>query len=236
MSMPSTLASFQENHLSEKPLLVIGNKHYSSWSLRPWLLLRHFGVDFNEQRLPLDTPEFGDEIARLSPSRRVPVLHHEGRVIWDSLAICEYVNEVFLDGRGWPSTLSQRALARSASAEMHSGFAAMRSQLPMNCSRLPDAYRWDESAQADIDRVQTLWEDLRAVAPKGDFLCGGFSIVDAMFAPVVIRFHGYGPALAPASAQYVATMLAHPGMRAWMAAGVAEQERLDKYESLRRLS
>jgi glutathione S-transferase len=119
---------------------------------------------------------------------------------------------------------------------MHSGFAAMRSQLPMNCSRQPDAYRWDESAQADIDRVQTLWEDLRAVAPKGDFLCGGFSIVDAMFAPVVIRFHGYGPALADRLPPNMSRHAGASGMRAWMAAGVAEQERLDKYESLRRLS
>lgn len=220
--------------MAAKPLLVIGNKHYSSWSLRPWLLLTHFAIDFDEQRLPLDTPEFADEIARLSPSRRVPVLHHQGRVIWDSLAIAEYVNEVFLGGRGWPSELGRRALARSAAAEMHSSFADLRGQLPMNCSRQPDAYRWDDRAQADIDRVQALWADLRANAGEGPYLCGDFSIVDAMFAPVVIRFHGYGPALSPVAATYVATMLAHPGMQAWMADGIAESERLDKYESLKR--
>ena len=106
-----------------KPTLVIGNKNYSSWSLRPWLLMRHHGVAFDEVRLPLDTPEFASDIARWSPSGRVPVLHRGDLVVWDSLAICEYVNETFLDGRGWPRRLPQaRAVARAVSAEMHSGF------------------------------------------------------------------------------------------------------------------
>jgi glutathione S-transferase len=214
-------------------LLVIGNKNYSSWSLRPWLLMRHFDVPFEERRLPLDTPEFTSEVERLSPSRRVPVLHDDGLVIWDSLAICEYVNEAMLDGRGWPDDRSARALARSAAAEMHSGFTALRTQLPMNCARSPDRYRWDAEAQADIDRVQALWADLRGHhAQQGPFLAGQFSIVDAMFAPVAVRFRGYGVELDSTARAYVDALLALPAMQAWISEGVAETERLAKYEHL----
>jgi glutathione S-transferase len=216
-------------------LLVIGNKNYSSWSLRPWLLLRHFGLPFEERRLLLDTPEFAREVAQLSPSRRVPVLHDDGLVIWDSLAICEYVSEALLDGRGSPQARDSRALARSASAEMHAGFVALRNQLPMNCARQPDGYRWDEAAQQDIDRVQALWSELRARhAGSGDFLCGEFGIVDAMFAPVAIRFAGYGVPLDASARAYVDALLALPALREWITAGIAEVERLDKYEQLGR--
>jgi glutathione S-transferase len=214
------------------PLLVIGNKHYSSWSLRPWVLLRHFGVTFTEQRLTLDSDAFRAEIGRWSPTGCVPVLHHEGLVVWDSLAICEYVNETFLDGRGWPQSGPLRAQARSAACEMHSGYAALRQQLPMNCSRQPDGYRWDAAAQRDIDRVQQLWSGLLE-ASGGPFLCGGFGIVDAMFAPVAIRVRGYGVELTPAAQAYVDALLALPAMVEWISAGCAESERLSKYESLR---
>lgn len=215
-------------------LLVIGNKNYSSWSLRPWLLLRQFGVPFEERRLALDTEAFGREIGALSPSGRVPVLHHQGRVIWDSLAICEYANETWLEGRGWPSDVSARAVARSASAEMHSGFAALRTQLPMNCDRTPNAYRWDAAAEQDIARIQALWTDLRArFGAGGEFLCGRFGIVDAMFAPVAIRFRGYGVACEGAAADYCAALLALPAMQEWIAAGIAEPERLPKYNALK---
>lgn len=214
--------------------LVIGNKNYSSWSLRPWLLLRQFGVPFEERRLALDTEAFAREIGALSPSGRVPVLHHQGRVIWDSLAICEYANETWLEGRGWPSDVSARAAARSASAEMHSGFAALRTQLPMNCDRTPNAYRWDAAAAQDIARIQALWTDLRArLGAGGEFLCGRFGIVDAMFAPVAIRFRGYGVACEGAAADYCAALLALPAMQEWIAAGIAEPERLPKYNALR---
>jgi len=209
------------------PLLVIGNKNYSSWSLRPWLLLRHFGVAFDELRLSLDTPEFFADIGRWSPTRTVPVLHDEGLVVPDSLAICEYVNERWLEGRGWPADLRTRAKARAAAAEMHSGFRALRTQMPMNCRRKPDAYRWDAQAQADIDRVQQLWRELRdEFATGGDFLCGGFSVVDAMFAPVVMRFLGYGAALDDNARGYVDAMTALPALREWRAAADAEAERI----------
>lgn len=209
------------------PLLVIGNKNYSSWSLRPWLLLRHFGVAFDEVRLPLDTPEYHAQIGRWSPTRRVPVLHDDGLVIPDSLAICEYANERWLDGRGWPRDMRTRALARAAAAEMHSGFGALRQQLPMNCRRQPDGYSGDASAAADIARVQALWRELRGhTAADGAFLCGEFGIVDAMFAPVVMRFVGYGVTLDEHARSYVEAMTALPALREWRAAAEAEPEHL----------
>ena len=220
------------------PLLVIGNKNYSSWSLRPWLLLRHFGVAFDELRLKLDTPEFHAEIDKWSLTRTVPVLHDDGLVVPDSLAICEYANERWLDGRGWPADLRTRAKARAAAAEMHSGFRALRTQLPMNCRRQPDNYRWDANAQADMDRIQQLWGELRSEhADQGalqgsDFLCGSFGIVDAMFAPVVMRFIGYGVALDDNATRYVEAITALPAMREWRAAAEAEPEHIAATDNL----
>jgi len=216
-----------------KLTLVIGNKNYSSWSLRPWIFLRHHGLAFAERRLPLDTPEFQQEIRRWSPTARVPVLHDGARVVWDSLAICEYASRFLLDGKGWPAGRDAQAQALSAAAEMHSGFTALRSQLPMNCRRRPDSYRWDADAQRDIDRVQQLWRELRAQhGAGGDFLCGGFGIVDAMFAPVAVRFRGYGVECDPVSAAYRDALLALPAFREWDAAAAAEAERIGKYEAL----
>ncbi|GHA89751.1 glutathione S-transferase family protein [Cognatilysobacter bugurensis] len=217
--------------MSARPALVIGNKNYSSWSLRPWLLMRAFGVEFDEVRLPLDTPEFADRIGALSPTRRVPVLHDGELVLVDSLAICEYVNERWLDGRGWPDAMGARALARAAAAEMHSGFAALRSQLPMNSRRRPDGYRWDAKAQADVDRVQQLWGELRMRhRDEGDFLCGRFGIVDAMFAPVAIRFAGYGVPVDDVGAAYMRALDALPAMREWREAAARESEVIEGSE------
>jgi glutathione S-transferase len=215
------------------PLLVIGNKNYSSWSLRPWLLLRHFGVAFDELRLNLDTPEFFEQIGQWSPTRTVPVLHDDGLVVADSLAICEYANERWLDGRGWPTDLRVRAVARAAAAEMHSGFRALRLQLPMNCRRVPDGYRWEEKAQADIDRVQQVWSTLRAAhGVGGDFLCGSFGIVDAMFAPVAMRFIGYGVAMDANAQAYVDALCALPALREWREAARVEPEHLPATDNL----
>ena len=215
------------------PLLVIGNKNYSSWSLRPWLLLRHFGVDFEERMLPLDTPQFHAQIDRWSPNRRVPALHDEGLVVWDSLAICEYANERWLEGRGWPPSLAARAQARAAAAEMHSGFGALRAQLPMNCHRRPDAYRWDAAADTDIARVQQVWAQLRqSHGEGGDFLCGGFGIVDAMFAPVAMRFVGYGVKMDDHAARYVDALCELPALREWSAAAASESARIADTEAL----
>ncbi|WP_374604367.1 glutathione S-transferase family protein [Arenimonas sp.] len=204
--------------------LVIGNKNYSSWSLRPWLLLRHFNVPFDEIRLPLDTPEFHARIGEFSPSRRVPALHDGDVVVWDSLAICEYANERWLDGRGWPRDLELRALARSAAAEMHSGFPALRGQLPMNCRRKPRERHWDEAAESDIHRVAELWLKLRQFSRGGEFLLGDFGIVDAMFAPVCVRFTGYGVKLPSIARYYASAVMALPAMQEWVASALAETE------------
>jgi glutathione S-transferase len=213
------------------PTLVIGNKNYSSWSLRPWLLMRAFGLAFEERRLTLDTPSFAEEVRALSPTRRVPVLHDDGLVVWDSLAICEYVNDRWLHGRGWPERVDSRALARCATAEMHSGFTALRGQLPMNSRRQSDGYRWDAAAQADIDRVQQLWCELRERhANEGEFLCGRFGIVDAMFAPVVIRFEGYGVRGDEVCTRYMDAVNALPAMREWRDAALREPEVIEGSE------
>jgi len=212
--------------------LIIGNKNYSSWSLRPWLLLQHFGVVFEEVRIPLDTPEFQTKIGNWSPSRKVPVLHDDSLVVWDSLAICEYVNDRYLDGRGWPVDVNARAVARSAACEMHSGFPALRAQLPMNCRRQVKAKHWDAAADRDIERVIQLWRELRsAVDQQTNFLCGPFSIVDAMFAPVVLRFRSYGVATDAVCERYMNAILALPSMQTWLAQAINESERL-AYENI----
>lgn len=203
--------------------LIIGNKSRSSWSLRPWLLLRRFDIAFEELVLPLDTPEFERRIGDYSPSRRVPALHVDGEVIWDSLAICEVANERWLDGAGWPAEPRARAAARSAAAEMHAGFPALRRQLPFECRRAPAAPHWDGEAAADVARIQALWADLRARFGDGrGFLCGGFGIVDAMFAPVCVRFRGYGVPVDANARAYMDTIFALPAFREWQAAADAE--------------
>ena len=207
--------------------LVIGNKNYSSWSLRPWLLMRHFGLEFDEVKLPLDTPEFFQRIGAYSPTRRVPALQLGDEIVWDSLAICETVNERWLGGRAWPESPRARAVARSAACEMHSGFAAMRSQLPMNCRRQPREPHWDAAADRDIARIEQLWQALRSTHGRdGGFLCGQFGIVDAMFAPVCVRFRGYGPPLQESTLDYMQRMLALPAMMDWMSAAEAEPARV----------
>jgi len=214
--------------------LVIGNKKYSSWSMRPWLVLKHVGAPFDEIHVPLYQGETTKQkILAHSPSGKIPALRHGELTICDSLAICEYVNERWLDGRGWPADLRARAKARAAAAEMHSAFRALRTQLPMNCRREPDNYRWDANAQADMDRIQQLWRELRSEhADRGDFLCGGFGIVDAMFAPVVMRFIGYGVALDDNAKRYVEAITALPAMREWRAAAEAEPERIEATDNL----
>jgi glutathione S-transferase len=213
-----------------RPTLVIGNKNYSSWSLRPWLLLRHFGIDFDEVVLPLDTPEYHARIPDYSPTGRVPALHLGDEVIWDSLAICEVANERWLGDRGWPRDPRARGAARSAAAEMHSGFAGLRRQLPLDCRRQPRERHWDDEAQRDIERIQQLWRQLRQQHGDGEgFLCGSFGIVDAMFAPVCVRFRGYAPELDRNAARYMETVFALPAMQRWLHEAAAEPARIEQY-------
>lgn len=205
--------------------LVIGNKNYSSWSLRPWLLLRQFGVAFDEQRLRLDTPEFARDIERWSPNRRVPALHHAQLIVWDSLAICEYVNETFLDHAGWPRDTAARAIARSVSAEMHSGFPALRNALPLNCRRRSIDFVVKQEAQRDIERILAIWRDCRArFAAGGAFLFGPFSIADAMYAPVALRLVSYGVVVDEDSQAYIEALLGLMSLQEWLRDAAAEPE------------
>lgn len=215
-----------------KPTLVIGNRNYSTWSLRPWLFLRHHEVDFQDMRLPLDTDEFRMRIREYSPSGRVPVLVHGERRIWDSLAICEYANETFTEGLGWPEDAAARAEARSVACEMHAGFNALRSELPMNCRALDRHVEPGAAARRDIVRVVDIWEQARKrYGYGGPWLYGRFSIADAMFAPVASRFRTYGIGLTGAAADWAAAILAHPAMKEWMAAAIAETEVLEADEA-----
>lgn len=213
-----------------KPLLVIGNKNYSSWSLRGWLTLRKAGVDFEELRLPLDTKEFEERIVSLSPTGRVPVLHDGERVVWDSLAIAEYANERWADGSLLPADEGVRAQARAIMAEMHAGFSDLRARMPMNCRAEQRRVAIDASLQADIDRICSLWSTCLA-RHGGPWLFGGFSLADAMYAPVAIRFANYQVALPEAALAYMATVLADPDIVIWMEAGRAESEIVDADEA-----
>jgi glutathione S-transferase len=197
--------------------LVIGSKNYSSWSLRAWLLLRRFGVPFTEIKLPLDTPEFHARIGGYTPTGRVPVLLDGNVHVWDSLAIAEYVNDHFLDGRGWPPSRPARAQARAVSAEMHSGFRALRNALPFNCRKRARAGALDADAEREVERVKSLWREARTqFGGGGPFLYGEFSIADAMYAPVVLRFASYDIALGAPERAYADAVLSLPPLREWL--------------------
>lgn len=209
--------------MTAKPALVIGSKNYSSWSLRPWLLMRQFDVAFDEITLPLDTPEFYSRVGDYSPSGRVPALRHGDTHVWDSLAICEYVNEIFLNGRGWPGDVTARAYARSISAEMHSGFSALRSEMPMNCRKRVHDFPISDACRADIARIKSIWRDARERFGKGgDFLFGTFCIADAMYAPVMFRFLSYGVSLDGVERAYADTLRALPAIADWIADAATE--------------
>ena len=199
-------------------LLILGNKNLSSWSLRPWVLLRHAGIPFDERVLPFETPGWRDAITALSPSGRVPALQHGEIAVWDSLAICEYVAELFPEKQLWPADRAARARARALSAEMHSGFGSMRRDLSMDVmARVPRRPRSRET-ENDVARVVALWSEA-----AGPFLFGGFSVADAMFAPVAWRFRTYDVAIAdPTARAYYDTLLALPAMKEWEEAAAAE--------------
>lgn len=214
-----------------QPTLVIGNRNYSTWSLRPWLFLRHHGVEFEEVRLPLDTDEFRDRILDFSPSGRVPVLVHMDHRIWESLAICEYASETFADVRGWPEGPPARAEARSVCCEMHAGFTALRNELPMNCRALGRRVTPSTSARRDIVRVVEIWERARQrYGAGGPWLYGNFGIADAMFAPVASRFRTYGIRLGGAAADWAEAILSHPAVQEWVEAAKAETEFIEADE------
>jgi glutathione S-transferase len=196
--------------------LVIGDKNLSSWSLRPWLLMRMLGVPFEERQVRLDRPESRGEILRHSPAGRVPILLHDDLAIWDSLAIVEYLAELE-PGRVWPQERARRARARSLACEMHAGFADLRRELPMDIRARKTGQRWSEAAASDLRRIAEIWS-----GAEGPFLFGGFGAVDAMYAPVATRCVTYGVRLPPAAAAYRDAILALPPMREWAAAAARE--------------
>ena len=195
--------------------LVIGNRNYSSWSLRAWLLLKHLGLEFEEIVIALDQPDTREQLEHLSPSSRVPVLRHGDLRVWDSLAICEYAAE--LSGSGWPQAREARAVARSVCAEMHSGFATLRSMWPMNARARNRRTVITAALEADIDRIDEIWNDCRGrFGAGGGWLFGEYSVADAMYAPVVLRFNTYGARISQTARWYMAAVLEDAPMQEWL--------------------
>lgn len=205
--------------------LVIGNKSYSSWSLRPWLMLKHAGAPFEEQLIPFEQPDTAARIAQVSPSGRVPVLVDGALTVWDSLAIGEYLHEKFPLARLWPEDRAARAVARSVSAEMHSGFPDLRNDLSMRIRDVLAPKKLRPEVTADIARITALWTDCRArfgAKASGPFLFGAFTIADAMYAPVVSRFRTYAVELGGPARDYAAAVWALPALQEWHAAAQKE--------------
>jgi glutathione S-transferase len=220
--------------------LIIGNKNYSSWSMRPWVLMRQLGMHFEEVKLRFDFAEhsgFRRTLAHFSPAGRVPVLVDDGFSVWDSMAIVEYLHDKF-PGRGvWPDDIQQRARARSLAAEMHSGFTALREHCPFNVeASLPAIGEiiWAEqtAVRADVERIELMWAEA-LLASGGPFLFGAFSAADAMYAPVCLRLRTYQLPMAGTTNDYVADVVAAPGVAAWIADALAEQDFLDFEEPYR---
>ncbi len=212
--------------------LVIGNKNYSSWSMRPWLALRANHIPFEEVLIPLYTGEADKRrILNVSRAGKVPILIDGEVTVWDSLAIIEYIAERFPEKRLWPDDPARRAHARSISAEMHSGFTALRTECGMNLHRPVRPIALSSEASADISRVQQIWTECRAHYGKsGPFLFGAFSAADAMFAPVVHRFRSYAISVVPEVQAYMDAMMALPAFREWTEAGLAETLVIEKFE------
>lgn len=204
-------------------LLVIGNKRYSSWSLRPWLALKQAGLSFSEVPITLRQSDTKARILAYSPSGKVPYLRHGDLGIWESLAICEYVAEIAPEARLWPEDRSARAVARSVASEMHAGFVPLRQHMSMDVCAAKTLDPVPAEVEADIGRITELWADCRRrFGADGAFLFGRFSIADAMFAPVVTRFTTYGVALDAVCRAYADAVWALPAMREWKAAAEAE--------------
>ena len=204
--------------------LVIGDKRYSSWSLRPWLVLKMLEEPFEEVQVRLYQSDTRERILQYSPTGKVPLLVDHHLKIWDSLAICEYLAECYPAAGLWPREAEERALARAVSAEMHAGFSALRQQMGFDCGQR-HVIDPDEAARADIERITQLWHSLRAAHREaGPFLFGRFGIADAMFAPIVFRFETYGVTLDGEAAAYAAQLRALPAMQAWHDAALAEAQ------------
>jgi glutathione S-transferase len=214
--------------------LVIGNKNYSSWSMRPWLALRANNIAFEEVLIPLYTGAADKQrILDVTPSGKVPALVDGDITVWDSLAIIEYVAERFPQSRLWPEDRAARAHARSISAEMHSGFMALRNECGMNLHRPVRAIELSADARANVARIEQIWiECRRRYGASGSFLFGAFGGADAMFAPVVHRLRTYAIEVAPEAADYMQAMMALPAFDEWTRAGLAETIMIERFETV----
>ena len=203
--------------------LVIANKNYSSWSLRPWLAMALAGLDFDETLILLDTPDTKKQIAEYSKAGRVPILRHGKVAVWETLAILEYLAETFPEKNLWPKAKAARAVARSISNEMHAGFSALRNACPMNLRRPQRPVMMNDAIRADIARIEEIWRDCRKTYGKGGkFLFGKFCNADAMFAPVVTRFETYAIPVAKDTRAYMDTVLATKAFKKWKSAALKE--------------
>ncbi len=195
--------------------LVLGNKNYSSWSMRPWILMHHFGLKFEELVIPLYQADSAEMLRRYSPSLKVPVLIDDELSIWESMAICEYVNDNYLQDKALPNGREARALCRAYCHEMHAGFGAIRSAMPMNC-RARRTLPVSAAVQPEVERIDALWHKARRrYREHGDYLFGSFSMADALFAPIVMRFQTYDVPVSQTSADYMTTMLANASVVSW---------------------
>lgn len=214
-----------------KLTLIIGNKNYSSWSLRPWIFMRHFRIAFQEKRVPLFTNTTNEELSPYFSDYKVPVLMDGDFLVWDSLSILEHLSENHLNSRGWPAPARARSFARSVSAEMHSSFANVRNELPMNCRRKSSSIHLSDDAAREIERIKQLWRRCRMeFGAGGEWLFGQFSIADAMYSPIALRFAGYSIPLADDEEAYVQRVLSHPDMVEWVESGKQEKEVIEMYE------
>ena len=202
-------------------ILYLGNKNYSSWSFRPWIAMAAAGVPFTDHVIPFDFAGGNPEFRKISPTGKVPVLHHGAVRVWESLAIIEYVAELFPDAGLWPQDRAARAEARAISMEMLSGFRALRNACPMNIRRKPGAIDLPAGVMDDVARIETIWKDALARS-SGPFLFGGFCAADAMYAPVVNRLEAYCLTRDETVLAYIARMKAHPAWQTWQAAALAE--------------
>lgn len=205
------------------PTLVIANKLYSSWSLRPWLLLRQLGIPFEEVLIPLAEPDTKERILALSPGGTVPILIDEGATVWESSAIMDYAHERWPEAGVWPEDRVARAMARSVSGEMHAGFRGLRSACPMNLGKVYAARDRGPDVQRDVDRITAIWRDARKrFGAGGPFLFGAFSAADAMFAPVVTRFISYSVPVDADIRQYMDAVIGTAAFQEWKDAALKE--------------
>ena len=213
--------------------LVIVNKAYSSWSLRPWLTMTHFGIPFEETVISMNRPETRGEILKFSPTGKCPALIDGDVVVWESLGIIEYLAESFPDLAIWPRDKAARALARSLANEMHGGFVALRNHCPTQFLRPVRKKALNEAVEADVARIEAAWADARARhGAGGAFLFGAFTAADAMFAPVVNRFHTYDVDVGAPTRAYMAAVMALPAWKAWIAGAEGEPWRIDYYDQV----